>query len=135
MSPEEKEQLIALLLDAQRWCQGAEAHDAGGQAVVYSDADATAWDLTGAACHLFGLGRAREIFVQLDRHLHGRDPAGADKSQSEITAMVALQSWNDDARTTHSELLARLRSVPIDAVAGSGPSVPAGDAVAEGRDR
>jgi hypothetical protein len=135
MSPEEKDQLVALLLNAQCWCQGAEAHDAGGQAVAYSDADATAWDLTGAACHLFGWRRARELFVQIDRHLHGHDTAGADQSDSEIAAMVALQTWNDNAQTTHVELITRLQSLPVRPVAGSGPCLPAGDKVPQGTER
>jgi hypothetical protein len=137
MSPDEKERLLALLSDAQRWCQGAEARDAGGLAVVYSDADAIAWDLTGAACRLFGPGRARELFVQIDRQFHGRGPAGVDPGQSEITAMVALQTWNDDARTTHTELLTRLQSLPVRGLPmrpepGGEPCPPAGDAVTEG---
>jgi len=135
MSPEEKDQLVALLLDAQHWCQGAEARNADGQAVAYSDADATAWDLTGAACHVFGWRRARELFVQIDRHLHSHGTAGADQSQSEITAMVALQTWNDDAQTTHVDLMSRLQSLPVRAGAGSGPSLPAGDKVPQGTER
>ncbi len=137
MSPEEKGQLVALLQDAQHWCQGAEARTAEGQPVPYTAAGATAWDITGAACHLFGLSRACELFVQIDRHLHGRDRAGTDKSQAEITAMVALQTWNDDAQTTHADLLTRLQSLPVRALpvraaAGGAPCVPAGGAVAEG---
>lgn len=132
MSSQEKEQLLALLLDAQHWCQGAEARNAEGHDVAYSDADATAWDLTGAACHLFGWCRARELFVQIDRHVHDRRKAGANKSHAEITAMVALQTWNDDAQTTHSELLTRLQSLPVRGMPGSDPCVPAGDTAAEG---
>jgi hypothetical protein len=132
MSPEEKEQLVALLLDAQHWCQGAEARNAEGHDVAYSDADATAWDLTGAACHLFGWRRACELFVQIDRHLNDRGTAEADKSDSGITAMVALQTWNDDAKTTHPELVARLQSLPVRAVAEGGEFMPAGDTVPEG---
>jgi hypothetical protein len=119
MTPQEKEQLVALLADARHWCQGAEAHDSAGEAVTYSDPDATAWDVTGAACRLFDLSRARQLFVQIDRHLHGGGTAGASRVDSEITAMVALQAWNDDAQTTHGELLSRLQSLPVDAVTNS----------------
>ena len=122
MSPDEKVQLVALLLDAQHWCQGAEARDADGHDVAYSDAGATAWDLTGATCRLFGWRRARELFVQIDRHLHERRLAGADQDHPEITAMVALQDWNDDTATTHAELLARLQSLPV-----RGTALPTGD--------
>ncbi len=132
MNPGEKTQLVALLLDTQRWCQGAEARAANGQAVAYSHADATAWDLTGAACHLFGWRRARALFVQIDRHLHGRGSAGSAASGSEITAMVALQTWNDDPQTTHGELLSRLQSLPVRALAENGAALPAGNPAAEG---
>ena len=135
MSPEEKEQLVTLLLDAQRWCQGAEARAADGEAVAFSDADATAWDLTGAACHLFGWFRAREIFVHIEDHLHGHGTTGAATSNSQITAMVALQTWNDDAQTTHSELITRLQSLPVSGVGDNGPITPAGDTVSEGAER
>ncbi len=137
MSPEEKGQLVALLQDAQHWCQGAEARTAEGQPVPYTAAGAAAWDLTGAACHLFGLRRARELFVQIDRHLHERGTPDVDQGRSEIAAMVALQTWNDDAQTTHSDVLTRLqslpvRALPVRAVAGDAPCLPSGDAVAEG---
>ena len=135
MSPQEKEQLLALLLDAQRWCQGAEARDPEGHEVVYSDADATAWDLTGAACHLFGWRRARELFVQIDRHLHDRCNAGVEKKHAEITAMVALQTWNDDAQMTHADLIARLQSLPVRTAGDPGVVWSAGDAVPEGVER
>ena len=134
MSPEEKEQLVALLLDARHWCQGAEARNAEGLDVAYTDADASAWDLTGAACHLFGWPRARELFSQLSRYLHGGD-GSAKQGDSEIAGMVALQSWNDDAQTTHGELIARLQSLPVRAVPGNGAALPAGDTVAEGTER
>jgi hypothetical protein len=130
MSPNERERLVALLLDAQHWCQGAEARNADGDDVAYSDADAMAWDLTGAACHLFGWGRARQLFVQIDRYLNGGD-AGASRGDSGIDAMVALQDWNDDAATTHADLIARLQSLPVAAAEADGASSPAGDAVAE----
>jgi hypothetical protein len=130
MNPDEKEQLLALLRDAPHWCQGAEARDAEGHEVVYSDADATAWDLTGAVCRLFGWNRARALFVQINQQFlgGGADPTPKD---SGIAAMVALQTWNDDVRTTHAELLARLESLPVCAAAGGAPCLRAGDTVGE----
>jgi hypothetical protein len=135
MRPEEKERLVALLLDAPHWCQGAEARAADGQAVTYSDADATAWDLTGAACHLFGSRRAGELFVQIDRHLHGGGIAGAADDGREIAAMVALQTWNDDVQTTHRELMSRLQSLPVRTVPGSAPGLPVEGMLPEGIER
>jgi hypothetical protein len=134
MSPNEKEQLVALLLDAQHWCQGAEARNAEGHDVAYSDADATAWDVTGATCHLFGWPRACELFAQMGSDFHGGD-AGATRGDSGIAAMVALQNWNDDAGTTHADVIARLQSLPVHAAADSGPCIPAGDTVPEGTER
>jgi hypothetical protein len=115
MSPDERAQLVTLLQDPQHWCQGAEARDAEGHDVMYGDTQATAWDLTGAACRLFGWGRACELFLHMDRHLHDRARAGANQHDAEIAAMVALQTWNDAAATTHAELLARLQSLPVSA--------------------
>ncbi len=132
MSPQEKEQLVALLADVRHWCQGAEARDADGQAVTYSDADATAWDLTGAACHLFGSRRACELFVQIERHLHPRARAGRPGNDAQIAAMVGLQSWNDDPQTTHPELIAQLQRVPADTAAGNAALAPAKDGWPEG---
>ena len=130
MHSDEKEQLVALLRDAQHWCQGAEARDAEGRELVYSDADATAWDLTGAVCRLFGWDRARELFVHIAQHLHGGD-ADAPLKDSGIAAMVALQTWNDDDKTTHADLLARLESLPVCGVAGGESCATTGDMVGE----
>lgn len=134
MDPQEKKQLIALLADARHWCQGAEAHDAAGQAVTYSDPDATAWDLTGAACHLFGWRRACELFLQIERHFQPRAGAGGAGREAEITAMVVLQSWNDDPRATHPELLALLERLPVSNRPGNGdgPSGPVPNGGSEG---
>ena len=130
MSPHEKEQLVALLQDARHWCQGAEARNADGRDVTYSAADAAAWDVTGAACRLFGLPRARALFVQIDRHFHNRAAGATHNGDSEITAMVALQTWNDAAQTTHAELLTRLQSLPVRPLPAR--PVAAGDTATEG---
>jgi hypothetical protein len=126
---------VALLLDAQRWCQGAAARDAGGQAVAYTDPTAAAWDITGAACRRFGLRRASALFVQIDCHLQGRNAAGAAEDHEKIAAMVALPAWNDDARTTHGELVARLQTLPVQGVAHGGPGRPAQERVPERDER
>lgn len=120
MTSQEKEQLLALLLNAHCWCQAAEARSANGEAVTYSDPDAAAWDLTGAVCHLFGWRRACQLFVQLDRYIHPRARAGLAGRDAEIAAMVGLQNWNDDPQTTHAELLERLERVPVNLRPGDG---------------
>ena len=128
MTSQEKDQLLALLLDVRHWCQAAEARRADGQPVSYSDPEATAWDLTGAVCHLFGWRRACELFIQIDRRLHPR-PRAALAGDAAITAMVGLQSWNDDPQRSHPELLAVLGQLPISNRAGGGeePVVAAPD--------
>ena len=120
MTSQEKEQLLALLLDARHWCQAAEARSADGQPVTYSDSQATAWDLTGAACRLFGWRRACQLFVQFDRYIHPRARPGLAGRDAEITAMVGLQNWNDDPQTTHAGLLERLERLPVSTRSGSG---------------
>jgi len=113
MTSEEKHVLLALLSDPHHWCQSAEARRADGEAVNYSDPEASAWDLTGAACHRFGWRRACELFIQIERRLHPRARAGLAGADAAITAMIALQSWNDDPQTSHPELLAALAHVPV----------------------
>jgi hypothetical protein len=128
MTSQEKDQLLALLLDVRHWCRSAEARSGDGQPVTYSDPEATAWDLTGAVCHLFGWRRACELFIQIDRRLHPRARA-ALAGDAAITAMVSLQSWNDDPQMSHPELLAVLERLPVSNRAGNGeePSAAAPD--------
>ena len=123
MTSQEKDQLLALLLDARHWCQAVEARTDDGQAVTYSDPAATAWDVTGAACHLFGWRRACALFIQIERHIHPRGRAGLAGREAEIAAMVGLQDWNDDAHTTHAELLTRLERLPVSTRSGNGQEV------------
>lgn len=113
MTSQERDRLLSLLLDGRRWCQSAEARRADGQAVNYSDPDATAWDLSGAVCHLFGWRRARELFVQIDRQVHVEDGAGPVAGDAAIAAMVGLQRWNDDPGTSHPDLLDLLERLPV----------------------
>jgi hypothetical protein len=123
MTSQEKDQLLALLLDARHWCQGAEARSADGEAVTYSDPQATAWDVTGAACQLFGWQRACELFIQIDRRLHPRAIGGLAGAGAAIAAMVGLQRWNDDPQRSHPELVAVLEGLPVSKrAAGDGSS-------------
>jgi len=112
--PDEKAQLLALLDGAGKWCREAEAHDARGDPVTYDDAAAVAWDLTGALCRLFGWQRACVLFVQLDRHIHGRRSAfGWPRRDAEMDAMAALQSFNDRFDTTFASLRERIETMPV----------------------
>lgn len=118
MTAQEKDRLLALLQDSRHWCQSAEARRADGQPVTYSDPEAAAWDLTGAACHLFGWRRACELFVQIERRSHPGAGARLVGGDAAITAMIRLQSWNDDPQTAHPELLAALARLPVSSPAG-----------------
>ncbi len=113
MTVEEKQRLVGLLADPQRWCQGAEARDRVGEAVAYSDPEAAAWDLTGALCHLFGWRRACELFPQIQRHIAPPLPHRAPRLGPGIDALVALQDYNDGENMTHAEMLACLENMPV----------------------
>jgi hypothetical protein len=116
MLPEERDQLLALFGDARRWCQEAEARDQSGDPVRYSDAEAVAWDITGGVCRLFGWRRACELFPQLDRHIFGRRlgrPSQWDQPSDSMTAMAALQDYNDQHDTTYQEVFERLKTMPV----------------------
>lgn len=119
MTVNERQRLVALLADPLHWCQGAEARDEAGEAVPYSDPQATAWDVTGALCRLFGWQRACELFPQVRRHLTpavSREPARLGVG---IDALVALQDYNDVEGRTHAELLAELTCMPVWRAAGA----------------
>jgi hypothetical protein len=114
MLPEEKERLLSLLTDEQRWCQEAEARDASGVAVRYDDDGAVAWDITGAMCRLFGWRRACELFTQLDRHIRGRRPPPRwPLLDAHIRAMAALQDFNDRVDTTFEGVRSQIESMPV----------------------
>ena len=73
-----------------------------------------AWDITGALCRLFGWRRARILFGQLDRHIHGKRIAFSWPARdSEIEAMTALQDFNDRADTTFETLRERIETMPV----------------------
>ncbi|NQU76741.1 MAG: hypothetical protein HQ546_10555 [Planctomycetes bacterium] len=111
MLPEEKDKLLALFSTEQRWCQDAEARDAQGEPVRYSDESAVAWDLTGGLCLLFGWRRSCALFGQIDRHIFGDQRDRWRGPDPEIQSMVALQVFNDSGDTTYETLLERLRSI------------------------
>jgi len=110
----EKDKLLSLLDSEKRWCQDAEARDMDGDPVRHSDLGAVAWDITGALCRLFGWRRARELFVQLDRHVNGRrKPAYRPGRDAGIDSMVALQDFNDRSDTTFEVLCEQIRTIPV----------------------
>ena len=114
MMPEEKEQLLALFDHERKWCQKTEAQDANKNAVHYNDPSATAWDVTGALCRLFGWRRACELFRQLDRHIHGKRVTPAWPARdAEMDSMAALQDFNDGAETTFDVVRGQLETMPV----------------------
>jgi len=114
MRSEEKRQLLALFDHEHRWCREAEAQNVRGEAVRYDDAAATAWDITGALCHLFGWHRASELFAQLDRHINGRREVARRRACNVvINSMVALQNFNDRCDMTFELVRGQLESMPI----------------------
>jgi hypothetical protein len=117
MTQEEKGRILTLLGERSRWCQEAEAHDGQGADVRYDDPAASAWDLTGAVCHLFGWDRAMELFQQLARHLAGRKPpTGRHVSQPrdlQIASMAELQDFNDQPMTSHESMITWLTAIPV----------------------
>jgi hypothetical protein len=112
MLPDEKDKLLALFDGQERWCQGAEARDARGEAVCYSDPAAAAWDLTGGVCLLFGWRRASALFQQLARHILGRRDRQPARSP-EIESMAALQDYNDRTDTTYAMVREQLEAMPV----------------------
>jgi hypothetical protein len=113
MMPHEKQRLLALFDREQRWCQNAEAQDEDGNPVTFDDTRATAWDITGAVCLLFGWKRACELFRQLDRHISGQKRDQWLNRQPEIDSLAALQDYNDDSETTYEMIVTQLRTMPV----------------------
>jgi hypothetical protein len=109
----EKERLLALFADQRHWCQEAEARDEAGRAVHYDDSSASAWDITGGMCFLFGWHRALELFPQVDRHIHDDKRSRWWVTDHGIASMAALQDSNDDDHTTFEMVRAWLSSMPV----------------------
>lgn len=114
MMPEEKQRLLDLLDQEWKWCKHVEAQDAKATPVQCNDDSATAWDVTGALYRLFGWGRASSLYIQLDRHIHGkRRNSGWPPRNLELEAMVALQEFNDSDDTTFEVMRSRLETMPV----------------------
>ncbi len=112
MLTNEKDKLLALFGSDARWCQDAEARDACGAPVKFHDPVATAWDVTGAMCCLFGWKRACTLFGQLERHIHKRRPFYGNRNPA-IESMVTLQAYNDRPETIFEFILTLLKSMPV----------------------
>lgn len=113
MMQNEKERLIELFNDRSRWCQDVEARDAAGTPVRYDDARATAWDLVGGMCRLFGWERAQRLFPHIRRNVARLKRPATDFRDQYLAAMSALLDFNDEGQTTHSMIIARLREMPV----------------------
>ena len=112
MMSNEKTQLLSLFSEEGRWCQGAEAVDRDGNPVRLSDETAVAWDIVGGVCHLFGWQRARKLFVQLQRHICGRQKTHYNRDE-EMAAMAALLDFNDASETSYEKVVATFEELPV----------------------
>ena len=108
----EKDKLLALFENKSRWCQHVEARDKRGSPVHYNDERATAWDVVGGMCFLFGWERACKLFAQVGRHVTGlkRDQGLRNR---EAAAMASLLDFNDKCDTTYDLVMARLRDMRV----------------------
>jgi hypothetical protein len=114
MLPTEKDELLAFFENERRWCTEAEARDAHGSPVKFHDPLATAWDVTGAMCRLFGWKRARTLFGQLERNIHNRRrPIRGFNRDAAIESMVTLQAYNDRPETAFEVILTLLKTMPV----------------------
>jgi hypothetical protein len=112
MMQNEKDKLLALFENESRWCRRVEARDARGDPVHYNDEAATAWDVVGGLCFLFGWERACTLFVQVGRHITGVKRGHAHRDV-EMAAMASLQDFNDERDTTYDLVMERLRDMPV----------------------
>ena len=113
MLPDERDKLLAFFESDGRWCQNAEARDTHGSPVEFHDPLATAWDITGAMCCLFGWKRACTLFGQLDRHIHKRKRLHGFNQDAAIESMVILQAYNDRPVTTFEVILTLFETMPV----------------------
>lgn len=112
MMQDEKDKLLALFENESRWCQRVEARDERGNPVHYNDAAATAWDVAGGLCFLFGWERACQLFVQVGQQVTGLK-RGHGLRNREMAAMASLQDFNDKRDTTYDLVMARLRDMRV----------------------
>jgi hypothetical protein len=113
MMQNEKEKLIAFFADKSRWCQQVEARNAAGTPVCYHDETATAWDVVGGMCRLFGWERAQRLFPHVGRNVARLQRHRSDFRDHQAAAMSALLDFNDERDTTHTLIMARLREMPV----------------------
>jgi hypothetical protein len=108
----EKDKLLALFEDENRWCQCFEARDRSGKPVRYNDKAATAWDVVGGMCFLFGWERACKLFAQAGRQITGVKRV-AGLRDHEMAAMASLLDFNDRHDTTYDLVIAKLRDMRV----------------------
>ena len=113
MLSDEKDKLLALFESDKRWCQEAEARDAFGSPVKFHDPLATAWDITGAMCCLFGWKRAYTLFGPLERHIHKKRRLHGFNRDAAIESMATLQDYNDSPETSFEVVLSLLETMPV----------------------
>lgn len=113
MHSNEKDKLLAFFDNSKRWCQNSEARDAQGSPVKYHDPLATAWDITGAMCCLFGWKRASTLFGQFERHCFKRKRLHHFNRDAVIDCMVSLQVYNDRPETAFKLIYALLEAMPV----------------------
>jgi hypothetical protein len=112
MMQNEKDKLLVLFENESRWCQGVEARDERGKPVHYNDERATAWDVVGGLCFLFGWDRACKLFVQVSQQVTGLK-RGYGLRNREMAAMASLQDFNDKRGTTYDLVMERLRDIRV----------------------
>ncbi len=108
----EKDKLLALFEDENRWCQRFEARDGKGKPVRYNDKAATAWDVVGGMCFLFGWKRACKLFAQAGRQITGVKRVAGFRDH-EMAAMASLLDFNDRYDTTYDLVMAKLRDMRV----------------------
>ncbi|MCO6435638.1 MAG: hypothetical protein J5J06_00950 [Phycisphaerae bacterium] len=113
MMAEEREQLVRFFDEGRCWCQHAEARNASGDPVQYDDPDATAWDLTGALCRLFGWQRATVLFGQIERHLEPGKHRMHYLRDEIVDPMCVLQQFNDRDETAFADIIEQVQSIPL----------------------
>ena len=113
MLSKEKHKLLDFFHCGDRWCQDAEARDASGNPVKFHDPLATAWDITGALCCLFGWKRASTLFGQLERHIQNRKRVFGFNQDAAIESMVTLQAYNDRPDIAFQNILVLLQTMPV----------------------
>lgn len=90
-----------LLSTPEKWCQGAFARDANGQAVWWSEPSAVCWSLTGAIWKCYGYSeldrfcRRVEVLLRYRGHTEGR------------------AKWHESPGRTHAEVLKLAKELDI----------------------